>query len=68
MTEDKEEKPIIVPLNKKQKGTVLDNLEKRSATFYTWEQLQNLLRKLRPHTRIADIQTTPKKTSNNPKQ
>ena len=55
------ERPIITPLDKKQKGAVLDNLDKRDATFFTWEMLQDWLKRFGPNAKVSEVQQALKK-------
>lgn len=45
-----------IGLTPEQTGKVVDGLHEEGATFFTWEQLQALIKKLGPRTRISDVQ------------
>lgn len=58
MSEKDTKEPTILPLDEKQKQAVLENLRQRGGTFFTWEQLQNMLLKLGPDAKVEDLLKT----------
>jgi len=61
MTERDEKEPLSVPLNENQKDAVIDDLQSQGATFFTWKQLQEMLKKFGPKTKVTDVQEAIKK-------
>ncbi len=57
MTENKsDQEPTITSLNEEQKNAVLDDLNQRGATFFTWKTLQDCIKRFGPKARVADVQ------------
>ena len=50
------ETPDLIPLSEEEKDAAVQDLHKRGGTFFTWEQLQRLVRHLGPKARIEAIQ------------
>lgn len=45
-----------IGITSEQIGKVIDDLRRKGATFFTWEQLQGLIEKFGPETKISDVQ------------
>jgi len=54
MTAEKD--PSATPLTSEQTGSIIDGLNKRGATFFTWGQLQGLIERFGPDKKISEIQ------------
>ena len=63
MGEEERAKPAIVPLDKKQKGAILDDLNKKGATFFTSEGLQKLNEIFGIDAKLSVVQKALKKRS-----
>ena len=56
--------PDLIPLSEEARDAAVQDLHKQGGTFFTWEQLQRLVRHLGPHATIEDVQKAIKDQNN----